>query len=313
MARIPKSYFGQPRDLPFDVFIRLGVDHFLQVARTGVPSQIHLLRAFDSDLVPWFYVHQGDFPRYLDEQVRLAEGCDFKTDEIEKTLPVIQSATKAIIEMIRTSGMTPVAWGSCVRLVDCLQHMVASQPAVSRLLDALVKLDTQMAKHSIFVSLIALSIARETGFFSEQEVRWLATAGLLHDIGYLRLPEDMIGLPIDRMNEVQRQIYQRHPQEGALILRDCSQVPSEVVEMVRDHHEDMRGTGFPRGVGAENIHFRCLCLALAERFGDLTIGDGFHPDHLSLSAAVNSIASNDGDAYPIEMIKALGLMIQPIA
>lgn len=311
MARIPKTYFGQPAALPFDVFIRLGTDHFVQVARAGVPSQIHQLRAFESDLVPWFYVHQGDFPRYLDEQVSAAELLAMQDLAPQASLTVVGRALAAVLELIRIGGVSSVAWTATVRLSACLESLLRNQPTAATLLEAMAELDAVQVKHALFVAVIAQSIGREYGAFSEIDLQHITTAGLLHDVGYLRLPEEVLSLPVDGLDEARRQIFRRHPHEGAQMLRDCTQVPSEVVTMVYEHHENILGTGFPRALAGEKLQLRSVCLALAERFAELTVGDVMHKDGLSLHAAVNLIATAEGQPYPLDMIQALGRLIKP--
>lgn len=311
MARIPKTYFGQPAALPFDVFIRLGTDHFVQVARAGVLSQIHHLRAFESDLVPWFYVHQGDFPRYLDEQVSGAELLAMQDVAPRASLAAVGRALAAVMEIVRIGGVTPVAWTSTVRLAACLDSVMKNQPTAATLLEALGDLDILQVKHALFVSLMAQAIGRECGMFSDLDLQHLTTAGLLHDVGYLRLPDEVLSHPSDDLDDAQRQLFRRHPHEGAQMLRDCAQVPSEVVAMVYEHHENIAGTGYPRALAGEKLQLRSVCLALAERFGELTIGDIMHKDGLSLHAAVNLIATAEGQPYPLSMIQALGRLIKP--
>ena len=95
------------------------------------------------------------------------------------------------------------------------------------------------------------------------------------------------------------------------MLKDCSQVPSEVVALVYEHHENATGTGFPRALGEDKLSRSSLILALSERFAELTIGDSLHVEKHSLQAAINIIATTEGPVYPTSMIKALASIIKP--
>lgn len=310
MARVPKAYFLDERPLPFDVFIRLGRDRFVQVARAGTRSHIHQLRAFESDLVSWFYVHQGDFPVYLNERVDEVQILIGEKSPLSASMEAAGRAVGAVLELIRVGGVTPAGWSATQRLSEALLKVVMTKPIIGQGLDAMGVIDAHLVRHSIFVAVIALSVAEAEGV-DAAEMTHLASASLLHDVGYLRLPEDVLDVQLEDLTETQRQIFHRHPHEGASMLKDCSQVPSEVVALVYEHHENATGTGFPRALGEDKLSRSSLILALSERFAELTIGDSLHVEKHSLQAAINIIATTEGPVYPTSMIKALASIIKP--
>lgn len=309
MARIPKSQFAESQSLPYNVFVRLGVDHFIMVGRAGSASTLHRLKAFEADLVPWFYVQRGDFPKYIDQTVNRAVATSTATADHAALLTSVGTALSAVMELVRLGGFTSSAWTATQQLAVLVQKTALSGTAMASLMGSLNKLGEMHVRHAMGVSMVAMLLGRESNL-GEDEVLTLGVAGLLHDIGWLRLPPDLITKREDLLHGDELKIYQSHCYEGAHILRECSQIPSDVVTMVYEHHENALGTGFPRQLTAERTHKLSLTLGLSERFNELTIGDGMHHDHLSPSAATNTIANVEGHPFPMDLLKKLERLIQ---
>lgn len=307
MARIPKGHFAEPQTLSYDVYVRLGPDHFVLVGRAGTLSTIHRLKAFEAELVPWFYMLQGEFPRYLDQTVGRA--LLLKSGPRLPLLQSIGAATTAVMEFARFAGVTPAGWSAIQKLSDLLHEVALARPAMAALLTELQKTGEMRVRHSVGVAMIALLIGRETGA-SAGAMKNLAAAGLLHDVGLVRLPKDLTTTREDMLRGDDLQLYHTHPTEGAHMLRDCSQIPSEVVTMVQNHHEDACGTGYPRQLQGDGVDHLSMVMALSERFCELTLGDGMHQDFLSPVAAINTIANVEGHPYPMDVLKILERIVR---
>lgn len=310
MARIPKTQFADPQSLPYNVFVRLGADHFIMVGRTGTPSTIHRLKAFEADLVPWFYVQRGDYTKYIDQTVDKAIKTHDEPSVDEGTrLASVGTAIASVMELVRIGGFTPSAWNAVQQLSVLVQKTAMSTTSMATLMASMQQLGEIQTRHAVGVSLIAMLLGRESKM-ADEDVLNLGMAGLLHDIGWVKLPPDLITKREDLLRGEELKIYQSHCYEGAHLLRECSQVPSDVITMVYEHHENALGTGFPRQLSGERTHKLSLMLGLAERFCELTIGDGMHHDRLTPIAATNTIANVEGHPFPMEHLKLLEHLIQ---
>lgn len=117
-------------------------------------------------------------------------------------------------------------------------------------------------RHSLVTMLIALYLGMRQGMGHKQLVE-LATSALLHDIGELRLDDQLFDshAPLDA--EGRRQIY-LHPVIGQVILASSPEYSQEVIHAVLQHHERMDGSGYPNGLAAEQITRLAQYVALAE-------------------------------------------------
>ncbi|MBX2987414.1 MAG: HD domain-containing protein [Bdellovibrionaceae bacterium] len=311
MARVPKNFFANSQSLPYDVFVRLGPDHFVLVGRTGSFSQVHRLKAFETDLVPWFYISRNEFSIYLEQTVLRATGLSQAQVDRGELMNSVSGGLLAVFELARWSDFTPEAWRTVHHMADLVAESVLGRPSLGNLLSELQKVRELQMKHSVVVAMVTLVIARDMGGVSRDDLTLLASAGLLHDIGFLKLPEEITTKSEDALRPDERRIFQNHPALGARLLRGCSQIPENVIRLVEEHHETASGTGYPDRRTTEQLHRLSLPLSLAERFSELTVGDGLHQDFLSPAAAVRAIASLEGAPYPPELVKILERHFRP--
>ncbi len=122
-------------------------------------------------------------------------------------------------------------------------------------------------QHSLIVTGIAVSFAEHMGA-SRQDRRLLATAGLLHDIGKARVPISILEKP-GQLTPGERQLISVHPQAGYDALRANDEAPTEVLDMVLNHHEYLDGSGYPNGLTARQISDHTRIITISDVFGAL--------------------------------------------
>ena len=117
------------------------------------------------------------------------------------------------------------------------------------------------AGHSERVTNLALRIGQALKL-DPQELDTLHRGGLLHDLGKLGVPQDILDKPVSLTDE-ERRIVQRHVTLGAKILEPIAAYAA-VMPMVLQHHEAFDGTGYTQGLAGEAIHFGARILAVAD-------------------------------------------------
>lgn len=117
--------------------------------------------------------------------------------------------------------------------------------------------------HSLRVALVALHLAMKSFFLSQKELANLAAAALLHDIGILHIPPDLLS-PGRRLQKSERHHLYAHPISGYLILRQYAEYHPEISRTVFEHHERLDGSGYPRGLKDAEISRDAQILMLAE-------------------------------------------------
>lgn len=115
--------------------------------------------------------------------------------------------------------------------------------------------------HSERVTKIAIDIGMELGL-SQQELKDLELAGLLHDIGKLGTYESILDKP-GKLTSEELDIMKRHPNKGADILAPIKQMKN-IVPAIKSHHEFYDGNGYPEGLKGREIPFMGRILAVAD-------------------------------------------------
>jgi PAS domain S-box-containing protein/putative nucleotidyltransferase with HDIG domain len=139
--------------------------------------------------------------------------------------------------------------------------------------------------HEMRVSRLGEMIALEMGRSSD-EVAAVAMASLLHDIGKLRVPTEILTKP-GRLSEAEFALIKEHAQAGYEILVDVS-FPWPVAEIVLQHHERMDGSGYPDGVKGDAILLAARIVAVSDVVEAMASFRPYRPS-LGIEAAIAEI------------------------
>jgi diguanylate cyclase (GGDEF)-like protein/putative nucleotidyltransferase with HDIG domain len=164
-------------------------------------------------------------------------------------------------------------------------------------LDALVTAvdnkDRYTRKHSEDVTEYALWMAEELGL-SQDTMRIIRTAGLLHDVGKIGVPSEILRKP-DRLSPEEYEIIKRHPRLGELIVGAIPGMES-IIDGVRSHHERWDGAGYPDQLAGNNIPFLGRLLAVADAFSAMTT-DRPYRKGMDWDIALKQILDNRGTQF----------------
>lgn len=132
---------------------------------------------------------------------------------------------------------------------------------------AISNFDAYTRQHSEDVTEYALWIAEELGL-STDTLRTIRVGGMLHDVGKICVPQDVLKKP-GKLNDEEFAAMRTHPLQGALlvgaILPDAG-----VLDIVRNHHERFDGLGYPNGLSGEDIPLLGRVVAVADAFSAMT-------------------------------------------
>jgi putative nucleotidyltransferase with HDIG domain len=115
--------------------------------------------------------------------------------------------------------------------------------------------------HQERVARVAKLIAQDMGL-PEADVNAVEMAGLVHDIGKMCIPAEILSRP-GSLSEVERGLIRQHPQSSYDILKDIA-FPWPVAEIALQHHERMDGSGYPRGLTGEQTLLAARILSVAD-------------------------------------------------
>ena len=132
---------------------------------------------------------------------------------------------------------------------------------IEALVSALDSRDPYTAGHQLRVSKIAVAIANELGW-DEHTTLGLKKAALVHDIGKISVPAELLTKPLE-LSKTERALINEHAEHGYQILKDIP-FTNPVALTVRQHHERLDGSGYPAGLKGEEIIPQARVLAVAD-------------------------------------------------
>ncbi len=166
--------------------------------------------------------------------------------------------------------------------------------------------DSYTRGHSERVTELALKLADEMGF-TDGRKRKIYWAGLLHDIGKIGISESILNKP-GHLDEFEFSEIKRHPEEGAKMLEPIEGL-KEVVPLIRHHHENFDGTGYPDGLKGEEIPLESRILAVCDVFDAMTTIRSYR-NPFSKEDAIHAIKLFSGTRLDPEIVKEFTKMMQ---
>ncbi len=139
------------------------------------------------------------------------------------------------------------------------------------------------------------------------EVKALERGGLLHDIGKIGIP-DVILLKPGPLTDEEWQIMRQHPEIGARIVANVPFL-SDVIPIIRGHHERWDGSGYPQGLRGEQIPLLARIFAVADAF-DALISDRPYRKGIFLKTALAYLKEHAGTLFDPEIVAAFIQMLK---
>lgn len=134
---------------------------------------------------------------------------------------------------------------------DLLNSILNSEEILMVLTDAYMY-DEYLYQHSFQVTLYSLAIAKEMGY-SYEDLRLIGIGALLHDVGKLMIPREILLKP-SRLTNEEYETMKQHTKHGFELLRNLHSVSLLVAHCAFQHHERLDGSGYPRGLVDVEIH-----------------------------------------------------------
>jgi PAS domain S-box-containing protein len=160
--------------------------------------------------------------------------------------------------------------------------------------------DPYTAGHQRRVTILACAIAEEIGL-SDDQFDGLRMAGLIHDLGKINVPAEILSKP-GRINDIEFGIIQYHPRICHDILKSI-ELPWPVAKIILHHHERIDGSGYPQGLKGDEIMLEAKILAVADVVEAMASHRPYRPA-LGIDLALNEIKKNRGSLYDPKIVDA---------
>jgi putative nucleotidyltransferase with HDIG domain len=160
--------------------------------------------------------------------------------------------------------------------------------------------DPYTAGHQRRVGELAKSLAQELGC-SDEEVEGVYLAGLIHDLGKVAVPAEILSKP-SKLSRLEFDLIKLHSQVGYDILKDIT-FPWPIAEIVRQHHERLDGSGYPQGLTEKDILFESRILAVADVVEAMSSHRPYRPG-LGVENSLHELAKRRGKLFEVRIVDA---------
>ncbi len=175
-------------------------------------------------------------------------------------------------------------------------------------LTQLKKRDEYTSQHSINVCVLSVLFGRYLGW-SIDELRELGLGALVHDIGKMRVPLEVLN-KAQSLDDAEMEQMREHPRHGYRILHATSGVPRSVQDVAYCHHERVDGSGYPRGLAGGHIPRNAMLVSIVDVYDAITSDRVYHMG-ISPHEALNVMYGWATKSFPTdlleEFIKCLGI------
>jgi hypothetical protein len=214
---------------------------------------------------------------------------------------ILVVGTIVAVDLARATQSRPLAGDlRAAELVRSEELFLGSN--VRALTRCLAEKDAYTERHARRVALLAVQCGELLGL-STRRLRALAIGGLVHDMGKLSVPDSILKKP-GPLDDDEYAIVQRHPEAGARLLQELGGFPTAVRRLVREHHERLDGTGYPRGLRADGIDLETRILAVCDVY-DALISPRVYRPAWTHERAVDLLRRESGTAFDPRCVAAL--------
>jgi PAS domain S-box-containing protein len=185
-------------------------------------------------------------------------------------------------------------WFESKRKMD--ETLIGTCEALSRMVELR---DPYTKGHSVRVAKLAVFLGKHMGR-TPYELQGLQLMGLLHDIGKVGIPTEILSKP-GRLSSEEMELMRQHPEMSYQILKDIS-FPWPIADVVRHHHERLDGTGYPDGLEGEELPWQVRLMSVADLLEAMATDRPYRPG-LGLERAIQELKLNQGLLYDPKIVE----------
>lgn len=281
---------------------------FPRVDREELQGFISLLRAdMSSEAADFMAAFKlADFAHIqVKKLVRVSESSNSKAhrDKRASDTKRYELATAVISDIFnKTRDSETIDQGRVNGIVDWLVRGVLRKDASFLALSSLKNFDDYTCHHSVNVAILALNLGARIGLEEEQLV-WLGTGALLHDIGKINIPKEILNKS-SKLTPEEWEIIKSHPVESMRVLSGWHSIEKSALVIGYEHHMGCDLSGYPKSLSGKKPHIFSRLVQVADVYDGLTSQRPYHQPY-STAEALNYMLHNIEKGLDQTLVKLL--------
>ena len=238
-------------------------------------------------------------------QLGHSEGGLLPTATISYTLREEADAVRWMHDEVQQLGQLPLIEAEAV-----VRSLSVAMHADSEIVIPLVQLkefDQYTTTHSLNVSILAMALAEFIGL-GARDVRAFGVAGLLHDLGKVRIPKEILTKP-GRLTEAEFAVMKRHPVDGARLIIESDRQLDLAAVVAYEHHVMLNGGGYPCMHYGRECHHASKLVHICDVYDALRTKRPYR-DAWTAEVTMEHIATRAGTEFDPDLVRAFTAMMQ---
>lgn len=191
------------------------------------------------------------------------------SEEIERAASICAGSREAVVSMFQEARMgKAIEAKDAMHLVEDINSSVLRNPSALLSIARLKRADDYTYMHSVAVCALMIALAQQLRL-DERQTRDAGLAGLLHDVGKMAIPVDVLNKPA-KLSEAEFALVKTHSEEGHKMLLGGSDIPQIALDVCLHHHEKVDGSGYPKGYRCEEISLYAKMGAVCDVYDAVT-------------------------------------------
>lgn len=292
------------KPIPFDLFVSIGGRpvHYL---RAGDKLEAQKISHFEKKAPESFFILSSErinYQKFVRDSL-MSDNLNTK----QKAL-ILRESTMGLVEELFERPDIETALGDARQAVEDFVEFMDSDATAMVNLIGLSSHDFYTYNHSLDVSIYSLGLGQAVGF-KGADLHELGLGGLFHDIGKRHIPLEIICKEGPLTDDEWKQM-QKHPQYGLIILDEHS-ASENIKACAFEHHESMKGNGYPQGLPGQEIHDMARVVSVADTYDALTTKRSYN-DPMKPTDAIELMSKKLAGKYDPQVMKALIAIFQKL-
>lgn len=228
----------------------------------------------------------------------------FEDDEIETHAPIVSEKTR----LNAIKSLKKLNIDECIFVANSIVEEIKENESIVIETMRISSYDNYTYTHSLNVDIYSVILGIALGY-TDEELKKLSQAALLHDIGKTCLPVELLNKPGKLTPEEYAEV-QMHCRFGYNLLKNNSDISSVTRNAILSHHENENGTGYPRNLAAEKIHKFAKVIHIADVYDALTT-KRVYKDAMNPAEALEYIMSQADIQFNKDMVATFMQYIAP--
>lgn len=305
-CKISIDDFISEKETDYGIFVKVGEKKYIKIAHKGGKLSEEKIQSYKDKGIHYLYIKQEDFARLVGFSVQISRvlGQSGKVDKDKKVRFMAYTGELIVQQGFKLGVDENLFVNTKDFIASCIETFLEDKNSFA-MIESLVSHSDLLYAQAVSCSILSVLIGKQMGIQSPQTIFKLSLGGLFHDVGFKEIPMEIVRKPRAKLTHQERALLESHTARGRDILEQNKAIPSEVVLITYEHHEDNIGQGYPQGLSKERIHPLSRIVALAVAVVDYVIPLSEEQAPKSAKDAIDTIDRFKRASFDAEAIQAL--------